>query len=312
MTENETKSKNSIELPEYSDLSVVNDSKKDLDVLYSNDKYFPETLSRLQVGNEHFFLVTGTSTCRIQTSGKIYVFNDIKSFTGKGFHICKMVKSDVMKFIEDNPDYEYTTKELIDRDLNHVNHDECVKSIGKSVFAVDINDCYWDTIFKLGFITQKTYLNGLKKKEWKTGRNSSIGSLKKDEWVTEYKGSTIIERKPAYNDPRVVAIRTEVRSYVHSMFKELMELLDNRYLMYFTDCLYVGEYKDALTCMKFFESKGYGSKINVYEIDKIENSAVYWHDYKKNIAKFRKYGVEADGLTYTIGAGNKIKANTSF
>lgn len=277
-----------------------------------NKKYFQDTIAGMQLQKKNFSIITGTSTTRIQIEKEIYVFHDVRAFSDKGFHICRYVKKDVAQFIEDNPDYNYKDTMIDESEFSSVNHDQAVANVGRTIYSVDVNDCYWDTIHKLGFISQKTYNNGLREKKWKTGRNASIGMLKKDEWEHVYVNGVFVETRPVYNDPRMVAIRMEIMSYVHSMFLELMNLIENKHIMYFTDCLYVADYGTALKCMKFFESKGYGSKIGTYELDKIENSTIYWHDYKKNIAKFRRYGNGSDGVTYTIGKGSKITQNKQF
>lgn len=283
-----------------------------IEIKTMNKRYYQDTIAGMQLKKKNFSIITGTSSTRVLIDRELYVFQDVNGFADKGFHICRFVKQDVLKFIEENPDYEYKTVFIDESEFSGVNHEQAVANVGRTIYSVDVNDCYWDTILKLGFITQKTYNNGMKKKTWKTGRNASIGMLKKDEWVHEYVNGVLVEKRPVQNDPRMVAIRMEIMTYVHFMFKELMELIDNKYVMYFTDCLYVPDYGTALKCMKFFDSKGYGSKIGTYELDKVENGTVYWHDYKKNIAKFRRYGNGSDNITYTIGEKSKMTKNINF
>ena len=249
---------------------------------------FSRYLNDFVTYKKDFKLLQDGSTMIIKCDDKVWRFLDYGGVQGKGFHLCKFVNQDARLFIENNPNSEILKNKNsnIDLEVQKGNMDALQKYLGKQIYCVDVNDCYWDTIYRFGVISQETYLRGFKNKDWKTGRNASIGSLSKAIVETEFKGGLRVKSELLDTDMRMSSIRNSIVSEIHNMFLELMRELGDNWLMYFTDCLYV-PIEHITRVRKYFELKGYQTKVNTHQLDKInlENGLVYWHDYDKNKAK---------------------------
>lgn len=236
----------------------------------------------------------GTVVNLVHESGDTYVFIDRNGLKGKGFHIVRPVKRDVESFIQLNPDYDYGKYSLLGVNLQKVNLPVAKKHEGNVMYAVDVDDCYWDTMYKRGFITQKTYLSGLKQKDWKVGRNASIGALDKTETISVYEKGILKDTKIIDRSHEFTGIRAEIVGSVHEMFMQLIKELGDKYIMYFTDCVYVTDLEAADYCKQFFRARSYGSKLATYQLDQVDGNSVYWYDFKKDKSKSYTFGLERD------------------
>jgi hypothetical protein len=255
-----------------------------------------------------------------------------KKEKGAGFHISKMVKTDVANFIKNNPNYKdgYTlsVKDIYPQ-MSKANMVGLVKHKGNMIYSVDINDCYWDTAKNLGFISDLTYYKGLQKKEWKMGRNASIGSLGKTLVVSEFIKGEMVSSEVDESAREFSIIRDRVVSHVHDLFLALLRQLGDDWLMYFTDCVYVS-YNKIVEVQEYFEKHGYQSKVNSYDLDSVdvEKGFVQWYDFKTNSTPMhlRKEGAVVNKSYYFCkrqttldvipedleAPTNKISNNTDF
>ncbi len=214
----------------------------------------------------------------IKTSEREWKFINSKSNAGHGHHLSRMVKRDINLWLKDNA----VEPNKMDYKEQLFCLDNIQRVIGKSVVLIDINDCYWSTIKILGYITEKTYLSGLQKKEWKMGRNASIGSLAKKSQKTVYKNGTrgsgeIIETLREYQ-----YIRNNIISHIYKLFLELRNILGEDFFMFLTDCVVTTVNKRKLV-EDFLISRGYRSKYKTIEFDKVDRviKKVYWYDYSE-------------------------------
>lgn len=219
------------------------------------------------------------------------VFRDYDSLVKKekdaGFHISRMVKADVLKFNESNPNYGNGHSVIISDiypEISKANMVGLKKNEGNMIYSVDINDCYWDTAKKLGFISDLTYYKALQKKAWKTGRNASIGSLGKNLVVSKYVNGELVSSEIDKESRKLSIIRDNVVSYVHESFLTLLKQLGDDWLMYFTDCVYV-PYNKILEVQEYFKALGYQSKVSTYDLDSVNEKTglVNWFDFKANL-----------------------------
>lgn len=209
-------------------------------------------------------------------------------------------------------------KPNMDLEVQKGNMEGLLKYQGQTIYGVDVNDCYWDTAYKMGFIKQETWLKGLKKKEWKIGRNASIGALNKVTMVIEYTDGVKGKAYAVKSDRKIGVVRNNIIHHVHTMFLELLKQLDNEWLMYFTDCIYVPIDKVKIV-QDYFQAKGYQTKVDTYQLDKFEKETgkTEWFDFKKNVPKtfqFSQRQFSLERMSYIeqdlLQAG--IKENTDF
>lgn len=214
----------------------------------------------------------------IKTTEREWKFINSKTNAGHGHHLSRMVKKDINLWLLSN-EIAPNKRDYKEQLFNLANIERVV---GKSVVMIDINDCYWTTIKNLGYITENTFNNGLKKKEWKLGRNASIGSLAKVSQVTLYKNGVLKKNKGelVQSKKEYQYIRNHIISSVYKVFQELNKLLGNDFFMFLTDCVVTTIHKRELV-EKFLAGRGYQSKYKTIEFTPLDsvNKRVNWFDY---------------------------------
>lgn len=95
--------------------------------------------------------------------------------TLKGTHIIHLTHKEINKrialgIIKENKG-EYVKLQAI-----HYDYFSKKKLINKDIVAIDINNCYWTSLFINDFISETHYLRYIANKEYKISRNASIGS----------------------------------------------------------------------------------------------------------------------------------------
>lgn len=233
-----------------------------------------------------FKLYRNGSTIRIEYGEKSWRFVDYTGVAGKGFHLCKFVANDAREYVKNNAMATAVVKPTMDLEIQKANLAGLAKYVGQQIYCVDVDDCYWDTAYKMGVISYNTYMRGLRKKEWKTGRNASIGALNKIMVVTEYINGQQVKTEPIKADEGVAVIRNNIIYNVHNIFLTILKRLGDDWLMYFTDCVYV-PYEQIAGVRAYFTGLGYQTKVSTYQLDEVnvKTAKVLWHDYSKNRAK---------------------------
>lgn len=114
-----------------------------------------------------------------------------------------------------------------------------IRDFALDVVAVDINSCYFNTLFQLGAIDEACYKAGFKKKEaYKKARNIAVGSLNRTglirEWdgVSEYE-TTGLERR------NTAVVRLDVIDTVYNRSLEIARELESDFLFFLTDCFFI-------------------------------------------------------------------------
>lgn len=229
-----------------------------------------------------FEYITTGSTPIIKYRGTLFVLMDTLDIKDKGYHISKVVKKDVDAHVK-----RVGIKNVVKATKNYKEQMFCLghieEVIGQPVVMLDIIGCYWETAFKLGYITYETYLSGKRKDSWKTGRNASIGGLAKREYITPYvngkrylNGRKVIQPKKEYEWARNHIINT-----VYSVFYRLYEcVLGRKFLMFLTDAV-VTTPDMAKEVEKRLWEEGYRCKSKTIEFTKVDRDkkVVFWWDY---------------------------------
>ena len=252
-------------------------------VLLSDKSIFEMNKRSLVKNKRDFEIVTEGSVERVFYKDKVYTYVDIKDTGGRGHHLSKIFMADVDKWLEANA----VTQIRYDNNYREqmFNVDAIERSLGNQLVMVDINDCYWRTAYLLGYITEETYIKGMKTKAWKVGRNACIGSLSKSKVVTPYKNGEpqyklryVVKAKPEYQ-----YIRNHIIWEVYNIFNELFMQFGNTFYMFLTDCL-VTEYDKLKEVQKYLNGKNYRMKskpIEFLSVDRKEKK-ITWLDFQSS------------------------------
>ena len=275
---------------------------------------------------EDFKMINDGSSIIIKCRDITWRFIDYGGVSGRGYHLSKFVYDDAKKYLEDNPtlskikaNSEEILTDNVDLEVQKANINGIKKYLGEQIYCVDVNNCYWDTAHKMGFISQTTYLRGLKKKEWKIGRNASIGSLSKVIVETSFVNGVKIESTIIKPKVDLSIIRDKIVSEVHESFLKILKRLNEDWIMYFTDCIYIPLSK-VEEVREYFKGIGYDTKVETFQLDSFneESLKVYWHDYQKNKEKSFQFSERQFSLSsmprYNLlpKTNKKLNENTNF
>lgn len=239
-------------------------------------------------------------------NGKKVAYTYFDGVGGMGFHICNLVKKDIEEWIKKNKGFDYKKYQDANYNEQFFNIKKIENNIGKPMRGIDVNGCYFNTMFKLKYITKRTYDMAYKKaEEWKTGRNASVGMLAKQVRYSLYefkKGVRWRMDRIVVSDKRKQAIRHHIIGHVWKTFQKLFGELNNDYYMFLTDCIYVDP-KHLEKVQEFFESSGYTSKYKDFTLTKIDKvkRRIYWWDELKVDAEKKK-----DGTKWYNYANNQV------
>ncbi len=225
-----------------------------------------------------FEYISSGSINLIKTSEREWKFINSKNNAGHGHHLSRMVKKDINIWLSSNS-IEPNTRNYKEQLFNL---DNIQRATGDSVVMIDINDCYWTTAKNLGYITEATFNNGLKKREWKLGRNAAIGSLAKISQVTLYKNGSLVKNKGGFvESPKDHQyVRNHIIGHIYNIFLDLTKILGVDFFMFLTDCVVTTVFKRNLV-EDYLLSKGYKSKYKTIEFTKldIEKRRINWFDF---------------------------------
>ena len=252
-------------------------------VIMTNRKSFLANKDFLVNSGADFDYEVSGSVNKIIYNGKEFIYLDLSSSGGRGHHLNKMFMKDVNDYLEKNKD----TMPLWDNNYKEqmFNLNAIEKHLKEPLVMIDINDCYWRTAFLLGYITEKTYIKGKKRKDWKIGRNACIGSLIKTRTIQGYmNGKLDLTKRRIIRTPvEYHYIRNHIIGNVYRMFNTLYEQMGDSFCMFLTDCLVTTNDKKRKV-EQFFIDNGYRVKSKPIEFTAIDrkNKRIDWYDFNAN------------------------------
>lgn len=269
-------------------VSVVMSDRKDF---IANKDYL------CKIGADFKYESSG-SVDKIIYGNREFTYLDMKSSGGRGHHLSKMFKADIDAWLLKNKD----KMERWDNNYREqmFNLDAIEKNKGKLLVMIDINDCYWRTAYKLGYITEQTYIKGKLKKAWKIGRNACIGSLCKVKTITSFdkgkanRNSRLVVRTPLEHQ----LIRNHIIGHVYKMFNQLFEQMGDNFFMFLTDCL-VTSYDKLKEVEDFLNGCGYRVKHKPIEFTGLDRNEkkVSWFDFEAKKKNDAGKVIKDDGVT---------------
>ena len=104
--------------------------------------------------------------------------------------------------------------------------------------CIDINNAYWSIAYRKGYISEKTYLKGIEKKEYKVARLSALSTLGKERTYRVYETGKwkSVEIKKQDND--LIEIYNDIRYTTFSLMYEISLILKNEFHSWKTDCIF--------------------------------------------------------------------------
>lgn len=157
----------------------------------------------------------------------------------KGLHIVAMTYNSVRERMESGLYVPKNTDiERFDAPNSFYNEDILLEmSSGSEIIAVDINSCYFNTLFQLGAISEKVYKAAFRKKsEYKDARNIAVGSLGRVGYITEYDGEKEMKGIERRN---TAVVRLDVIDTVYNRCLEIARALESDFLFFLTDCFFI-------------------------------------------------------------------------
>lgn len=266
-------------------------------IIISDRDLFIKSKDFLIRNEKSFIYISSGNVDKIQYDGREFISVDLKGNGGKGHHLNKMFTKDIDAWMLAHGDTLVAYGNNYSEQM--FNLDAIERNVGKCLVMIDINDCYWRTAHKLGYITYETYITGKRKREWKVGRNACIGSLCKTKTIIPFedgkpvKSARRVERTPIHYQ----YIRNHIIQHVYKMFEYLYSMMGNTFCMFLTDCI-VTTYDKQRWVEQYFKDEGYRVKNKPVEFIKLDrlNKRVTWKDFdgkKKNEhGRVIKTGVE--------------------
>lgn len=223
-----------------------------------------------------FMIVSYGLTRKIIYGKYSFIFNGLKGEKKPlGTHLISLVKKDIDKLIESG----VTPPKIPEKKpyltfIHHRNLDWY--GIGQEALAIDVNHCYWRTIFLNRRITEETYLKGIEKNEYKDGRLIAVGTLGKILTVRKYKAGIKTEEYIDDRDYlRYGGFFWEVICKVYALLLDLWQQLKEDFLMFLTDCVVIDPNKSELA-KQIIEKHGYGHKEYKVVFTELTESKVAW------------------------------------
>jgi hypothetical protein len=152
------------------------------------------------------------------------------------------------------------------------------------VLGIDINACYWNTAYHLGYISKELYERGVKKVK-KQGLLISIGCLNKKPIIKTYDEGKLVSSyhdEETYN--RYSPFYWNIIEVTHKIMVESYSLFKDNWYMFLTDCLFV-DFEVAKDAKKFINSFNYEVKSHQIVFEKFDGRRLTWFDFKDHKEK---------------------------
>lgn len=156
--------------------------------------------------------------------------------------------------------------------------------------AYDISHCYWRTAYLMKFITEKTYLKGLEKPEYKDALHVIIGALGRHV-ITEYYKDGMKISVPDFKNYIYQPFFYLIKDYVFKLFVAVKKEFPEDLCMWKTDCFYFNPAKTN-EIVFFIESFGYTLKYDSIMVKKVTELKVEYFCVNDSVDKEMVFGID--------------------
>ena len=173
----------------------------------------------------------------VYPSGKRVFQNKSDKFR-KGLFLFRMVKKDIMNYLEEYGEIEPYDNLPVNYQNSDYNKDN--KTIG-----IDIDNAYWRIAYLKDYISEKTYFRGIEqKKELKAVRLSALSSLGRARTYEVYIKGEYAHDEVHPKDLRLQNIYNDIRFSTFGVMYECSQILGNDFCSWKTDCINFKDTKD--------------------------------------------------------------------
>jgi len=156
------------------------------------------------------------------------VFNSDNKFKS-GIFLFSMVRSDINKYIQKNG---YVTP-YDEFPVNYIN----TQYNKGNLIGVDINNAYWSVAYLKDYISEKTFLKGLEKKEYKSIRLSALSTLGAKKVYRIYEKGEYVKDELHSPNKEIRKFYDDIRFSTFAIMYELSLQLNNDFESWKTDCI---------------------------------------------------------------------------
>ena len=161
-----------------------------------------------------------------------------------GSHLLGAVKKDAQKFIDSGqilPEFpKFPVRKTNDK-----------YDFSKGILVgTDIDHAYWRIAYNFGIISESTYLNGLKKSDYKVTRLTALSILGRRKIYQKIENGEVTNEYVEYpENEKLKALFTFIRTYAYFVMHELSNLLGEEFESYNTDCVYYRDTTENRKCV---------------------------------------------------------------
>jgi len=238
----------------------------------------------LEKSRDFTIVASGMSRKVVLKNGSVLRYFGSKNHQSKvdGAFIVQMVQREINTHI----DTKGIPEHIKINDVQNFNLKQIEKIVNKKVpiMGIDINACYWNVAYKLGYISEKLYKRGLDDCS-KQGLLIAIGCLAKRPLIRIYKDGALVENK--FDDItylRYSPFYWNIIRYTYEMMVESYKILGNDWYMFLTDCIFVDVDKMKVA-QKFLSDCGFQYKNHLIEYTSYDGYRLDWFDYKDKKTK---------------------------
>jgi len=201
-----------------------------------------------------------------------------KGYSDNDKRLFKKVLYDAKKYVSSGWYHDYIENEA----YSFANKYGIEKNVNKEIVAIDINNCYWQTAYNIGVISEKTYNFGLQFCDKKV-RNATIGYLNVKSYLYKNENGKDILIREYVKD--ITYARNDIIMKVYEVAKKISNKLKDDLCFFFTDCFYITKDDKAINeVINILKKYKYEYKIaysNINDVNFVENNIiVHWRNKK--------------------------------